>query len=107
MFIENIGCNLRTTELESTAATSLLTYGREMEREGGRRSNKENMGVRWKAATTKRGPNDVRRVVWAVSKCFLLFSSYFYILTMFYSMYKMYIYIICDRKRGERLRRRN
>jgi hypothetical protein len=35
-------------------------------------------GVRWKAETTKKSPNDVRRVVWAIVSFFFLFFMIYY-----------------------------
>ena len=38
----------------------------------------------WVAATMITGPNDTRRVVWAIGECFFLFFFVFFILNYYF-----------------------
>ena len=49
------------------------------------------------AAVTKTGLNNASGIVWAISEFFLLFSSFFGILTNVYSIY----IVICDGHNGK------
>ena len=60
--------------------------------------SKEREGLRW-AATTKMGPNDARRVVWAIGMYSFLEIIFFISQLMNYATYRFYLSIE-DMKEG-------